>query len=367
MSHVPGHTGSEPAYVYDATHEGTGTSTATPTPTNETASGQETISGQTIIGPDGQLYQVEVLNVPSAGVNISGGQGQLPGKQFFATNLQTGESVKLGASDYYTTSGFVISTDATGNKLEQRAMTESERKALGISAGQGGDDGTGGASGPSIYGTRAPDPGGAITALMNQYDLMLKDASIPNENAKNWLAAELEKIEAQANYEVNQATIDQNAATGNNRAQNDFDTLNADIAASKETGLRSREIARADRGLGIQQERGDRANTALDLLKTSLPNTASMNVPLFGEMDLAQVNPDQFLDIAGLNNIPDISPNLGADFGTPQAPMNVPNPQLTPVNAGALPPGYAPIAQPPLPPLDELIKSVIAGFQGWSA
>jgi hypothetical protein len=333
---------------------GSGTATATPTPPKPNTEGAKA-TGQQVFGPNGEILTIQTGAGPEA-------------NKAWLYNPETGERfpVPQGGITAITTDQRMVQLSYRGEILgEPTKLTQTQfdnyLKYGSLTAPEEEEAG----SGPSIYGTRAPDPGGAIDALWTKYDMMLKDANIPNENAKNWLAAELQKIEAQALYEVNQATIDQNAAVENNRAQGDFDTLTADIAASKETGLRSREIARAERGVRIQEERGSRANTALDLLKTSLPNTAAMNIPLLGNMPLPQVQPDEFLDIAGLNNIPDISPNLGADFGTPTQPMNVPNPQLTPVNAGALPPGYAPIAQPPLPELDELIKSVISGFQGW--
>lgn len=109
------------------------------------------------------------------------------------------------------------------------------------------------------------------------------------------------------------------------------DTQKIQLAGLQAEDERTRQIARADRALGIQQEFGRRAS---DLTSNILPfslagNVGNLNIPLIGQvfpqgLPTTQVNPNQLYDIAGLNAIPEIPGGFSGQWPTLSAVPSVP-------------------------------------------
>ena len=189
-----------------------------------------------------------------------------------------------------------------------------------------------------------PDWGSIIDAIYTRYETEVAAGRRPRDEAVEEFNRISGMIADRINIETTQGSFDQ-TASGQAITR----------ATNMEDALRLREEARTNRGVSIQQERGRRASdAATQILPYAIPGRTSINLPLIGDMPLNNINLDQFYDIPGLNNIPQISPKLGVPFPQPA------NPQMTPFDPNAYP-GLPPTPNVPTPDIRAILDQMLRG------
>src|SRR3990167_72145 len=197
---------------------------------------------------------------------------------------------------------------------------------------------------PEAPAPEKPDWGSIIDAIYMRYETEVAAGRRPRDEAVEEFNRISGMIADRINIETTQGSFDQTASV-----------QAITRATNMEDALRSREIARADRGISIQQERGRRASdAATQILPYAIPGRTSINLPLIGDMPLNNINLDQFYDIPGLNNIPQISPKLGVPFPQPA------NTQMTPFDPNAYP-GLPATPNVPTPDISAILFKMLTG------
>jgi len=202
----------------------------------------------------------------------------------------------------------------------------------------------GGGSGhtPTPYGYSAPDPLGAASVLLKQYDNEIAAGRLTVDQAKDAFDRDWNEIVSNSNIE---STNVSNQLTA--------DTTNASNALRRGEGITQAQGR-------LNSEATDRARIMQALMLNSLPAGTTVNVQGAGNVPLHHTNVDQLLN-QGLPSLASQFSGLDALFPNTQVTPG----QVSPIVAPPRPPMWTP---PQQPNLDALIAQGAAGSGpiGWA-
>ena len=296
----------------------------------------------------------------------------LPGGMYRMSGFNSAVQVDGAGNIAYQGAPLTAPKTATGEYRQDaagtvyRIMSDGSEESLSPSEANAlfGDGGTG--SSGTLYGTRAPDPAGAISAILDQYKLDLADTLRPREWAKEEFDRRLNLFEAMQNGEINYGTFLQNAAITEAQLEEGRNSQLINIEKYKEDQALSREEARTTRGQNIADTRRLMGQSFVqDFMPTMLPGEITgLNIPGFGNMPTNRMNPDQIYGTNTLNMIPDIGATSTANYPTiaPVPSIPVPNVSMPPADM------YTPLPTPQTPQIPDLsgfINAIASGSRGW--
>lgn len=323
------------------------------------------IIGQQVVLSDGTLGTVrQGFAQDTTGINMGNSPGVPLGQLVIGTD---NGAIPFPGGLMVTPNGMLLNTTANGEIASSRQGT-SDNVVNYLTTGNPfvslSDLGQG--SSGTVVGSRAGDPGGAITAMMNYYQYQIAEAGMPRQQAIEEFNRKAQIIGAIQDNEVSQGTFDQNAAHYTNVDTANYDANRTDITKAQQLDERTRQEDAIARAQNIQEERGRRATSlAQNILPTSIAGATSMQLPFIGKMPLAQIQPDKFYDIPGLNAIPQMPQSSQYNFAPATAPVAIPNPTLSPVTAGSFGPELPTPAPVQLPDISGLLGQLISGSPGY--